>query len=84
MVVRNTERMEVRLDAESREFLRCLLAERSLTFADWVREKMKEERAAEARREAMAAARRLSSLNEDWVPDDPDELRRMIDDEDLD
>ncbi len=82
MVVRQSERLEVRLDPLNRDYLRCLLDERGLTFADWIRAKIEDERKAEARRRALAAVERMAARSEEWVPADPEELRRMIDEED--
>ncbi len=81
MVVRQSERLEARIDPESRAYLRCLLDERGLTFAGWIRAKLNEERKDQVRQRALAAVREIASAQETWVPDDPEELVRMLNEE---
>ena len=78
-----SSRLEVRLDSARHEQLRRILKARHESASSFVRAAIDreyqeiEERAAVAR--ALAAVDGIAAGNDDWVPADPEELERIID-----
>jgi uncharacterized protein (DUF1778 family) len=84
MVVREKQRarLDIRLSAEDRRFLEERLRVRGQSFSDWVRTKIDEERAGRGLEERIRAVQELARMNIDWIPEDPAELERMINEPD--
>jgi hypothetical protein len=78
MAARKNARMEFRVSEEDRCYLEGRLRERGETLSGWARDMIEKEREAEALTRRLAAVERLAAMNEEWVPADPDELKRMI------
>lgn len=86
MTVRKTARIEVRVSEEDRRFLEDRLRECGQSISGWVQQQIEEEREAVALARRLAAVERIGAMNTEWIPENPEELTRMMNeayDEDL-
>ena len=75
-------RIEVRLDAHRAGVLEDELATRGQTVSDWIRQQIDNLEERQRVERALQAVRELAALNLEWVPADPDELERIINEQD--
>ena len=78
-----THRVEVRLDPRRRERLAAILETRHDSASNFLRNLIDREYAElleqESIKEALAAVDRMAADNDEWVPANPEELERIID-----
>ena len=75
-------RIDARLDQADRAFLDRWLGQRGETLTEWIRAKVAEERDKDGLCRRMAAAQRLFAMEVEWIPEDPAELDRTLNEQD--